>query len=168
VKLVFVRQNSRVLSPVLVDSAFFFRDATTRGGCKKSEERGARSFGVLAFWNTLAEHDSMFQKSLLLARSHCDRPCKTRRFLLACVPKMLEFAPDGQSSKIPHSSRRLHIPNRRMLPPVAAQHRLRQSVVPEFVAFAKPRGFSRRRQAGPKVTVMLGNPRGFCEGDWGL
>ena len=53
------------------------------------------------FWNTFAKHYSPFQKSPLLARSHSDRPCKTRQLLTTRVPKDLEFALPAQSSKIP-------------------------------------------------------------------
>ena len=75
---------------------------------------------ILDFWNTFAKHDSLFQKSPLLACPGCDRFGKTRRFLIARVPKMLEFAPHGASSKIcrPFDRRRRarsYCPTRRSL-----------------------------------------------------
>jgi hypothetical protein len=53
----------------------------------------------LEYWNTLEKHDSLFQKSPILAPSGGDRLCKARRFRKVLIPKDLEFAPDGQSSK---------------------------------------------------------------------
>jgi hypothetical protein len=59
----------------------------------------------LEYWNTFEKHDSLFQKSPLLAPSGGDRLCKTRRFQNTRVPKDLEFAPHGVSSTIRHKGR---------------------------------------------------------------
>jgi hypothetical protein len=60
---------------------------------------------LLDFWNTCAKHDSVFQKSPLLSPLGGDRLGKTRRFPNLRVPKDLEFAPHGVSSKIRPDSR---------------------------------------------------------------
>jgi hypothetical protein len=59
----------------------------------------------LEYWNTFEKHDSLLQKSPLLAPSGGDRLCKTRRFPVQPVPIDLEFAPHGVSSKIRHKGR---------------------------------------------------------------
>jgi hypothetical protein len=58
-----------------------------------------RQTAILDFWNSFAKHDSVFQKSLLLAQAVRRHPWKTRCYCERGVPKMLEFAPHGESSK---------------------------------------------------------------------
>jgi hypothetical protein len=52
-----------------------------------------RCGAILDFWNSCAQLDSMFQKSLLLSRSVGDRLGKIRRLAAMRAPKILEFAP---------------------------------------------------------------------------
>jgi hypothetical protein len=83
----------------------------------------------LDFWSTLREHDSLFQKSPILAPSGGDRLCKKRRLCKVLIPKVLEFAPDGQSSK-------------NQL--VGSRGWLSKVGPPTFVAFVKSRRLLRR------------------------
>jgi hypothetical protein len=72
-----------------------FRIADWHGGLS------VRVLGILDYWNTFAKHDSMFQKSLLLSHAPSPNVWKTSWICEPAVPKMLEFAPPGQSSKNP-------------------------------------------------------------------
>jgi len=54
----------------------------------------------LDYWNTFEKHDSLLQKSMVLAHAGSQRLCKTRRIQTARVPKYLDLAPSCVSSKI--------------------------------------------------------------------
>ena len=65
-------------------SSFVLRDVERR-------KRNPLALGPLDFWNTFAKHDSLFQKSLLLAPRRWPAPWKARQFCVRRVPKDLEF-----------------------------------------------------------------------------
>ena len=74
------------------------------GGVSNSRRLGLDS-GLLDFWNTTAQRDSLLHKSLLLSRVLSRNACKARRIRARGVPKRREFAPHGPAPIKPSSKK---------------------------------------------------------------
>jgi hypothetical protein len=76
--------------------------SVAKSGTVGCPTRGGRDLDsrFLDYWSTVAQRDSLLQKSLFIVTSPFSKRCKSRRIRAGSVPKMVEFAPNVRCSTI--------------------------------------------------------------------